>query len=237
MQNTSNKMGSQLVTKMLFGRSMPIICSMMIQALYNVVDSIFVALISGDALTAVSIVFPFQLLMIALATSSCVGINILLRFTADAVAAYGICSKLQNFVFMPIYGWSNGMVPAFSYNLSAGKTDRIKTITKVSITIVFGITLCGTTVCSLFTHGLLNLFDASDKILKIGTLALRIFVISFPFAGFSVISGSVFQASGKGCYSIILTAIRQFAILIPCTYCLSMWFGLNAIWWSFLLAE
>lgn len=76
MQNTNNKMDSQPVTKMLFGISMPVICSMMIQALYNVIDSMYVAHISGNALTAVLIVFPFQLLMIALATGSGVGINI-----------------------------------------------------------------------------------------------------------------------------------------------------------------
>lgn len=76
MQSLNNKMGSQPVTKMLFGISMPIICSMMIQALYNVIDSMYVAHISGNALAAVSIVFPFQLLMIALATGSGVGINI-----------------------------------------------------------------------------------------------------------------------------------------------------------------
>ena len=76
MQNSDNKMGCQPVIKILFGISTPIICSMMIQALYNVVDSIYVAHISDNALTAVSIVFPFQLLMIAVATGSGVGINI-----------------------------------------------------------------------------------------------------------------------------------------------------------------
>lgn len=163
--------------------------------------------------------------------------RILLQFITDAVAVYGICSKLQNFVFMPVYGWSNGMVPAFSYNLSAGKNDRIKEIARVSITVVLCITLCGTAVCSLFTRRLLNLFDASDKMLQIGIPALRIFSLSFPFAGFCVISNSVFQASGKGFYSIILTILRQFAILFPCAYCVSKWFGLNAIWWSFPVAE
>lgn len=129
------------------------------------------------------------------------------------------------------------MVPAFAYNLSAGKNDRIKKIVRVSMIVVFCITLCGTVVCSLLTHPLLNLFDASDKMLQIGIHALRIFSLSFPFAGFCVIANSVFQASGKGFYSMILTIIRQFAILLPCAYCISKWFGLNAVWWSFLLAE
>lgn len=427
MQNTNNKMDSQPVTKMLFGISTPIICSMMIQALYNVIDSIYVAHISDNALTAVSIVFPFQLLMIAVSTGSGVGINIvvssllgkrdlpravkasknslllgcinfavlgvsgffladhfvgmqlsapgilndsvaymkiiagasvgyflsvvyerllqstgktvfsmlmqpagavlniildpilifgllgapklgvagaawatviaqtvslllgavlhrqankeilcplpkfkpdmrvilrmyklglpsfliqtvgsvitffinrlLLQITEDAVAVYGICSKLQNFVFMPVYGWSNGMVPAFSYNRNAGKNDRIKEIAKVSIGVTLCLTFSGTIICNLFPQQLFHLFDASGKMLQIGIPALRIFSLSFPFSGFCVISNSLFQAAEKGFYSIILTILRQFALLLPCAYCISKWFGGNAIWWSFLLSE
>lgn len=79
-------MGSQPVIKMLFGISMPIICSMMIQALYNVIDSMYVAHISGNALTAVSIVFPFQMLMIALATGSGAVLNMIL----DPIMIFGL---------------------------------------------------------------------------------------------------------------------------------------------------
>lgn len=162
---------------------------------------------------------------------------ILLQFSADAVAVYGICSKLQNFVFMPIYGWSNGMIPSFAYNLSAGKKDRIKKIVIVSVIVVFCITLCGTAVCSVFTHSLLRLFDVSGNMLQVGLYALRTFSYSFPFAGFCVVSNSVFQSCGKGSRSIILTIIRQFIVLVPCAYFISKCFGLNSIWWAFFVAE
>ena len=73
-----NKMGVMPVPKLIITMSLPIMASMMVQALYNVVDSIFVAQISENALTAVSMAFPIQNLMIAVATGTGVGINALL---------------------------------------------------------------------------------------------------------------------------------------------------------------
>lgn len=131
---------------------------------------------------------------------------------------------------MPVYGWGNGMVPAFAYHRSAGSKDRMQAIAKVSITVVLGITLCGTAVCSLLTPQLLHLFDASDTMLQVGIPALRIVSLSFPFAGFCVIANSIFQAFGKGFYSIVLTMIRQFVIWIPCAYCIGKWLQLDGIW-------
>ena len=73
-----NKMGTQPIPSLLFSMAIPIMLSMMVQALYNVVDSIFVAKLSEDALTAVSLGFPMQNLVIAFATGLGVGINALL---------------------------------------------------------------------------------------------------------------------------------------------------------------
>ena len=71
-------MGTMPVKKLIFQMALPLIFSMMIQALYNIVDSVFVSRISEDALTAVSLAFPIQNLMIAFATGTGVGINALL---------------------------------------------------------------------------------------------------------------------------------------------------------------
>ena len=73
-----NKMGTMPVNKLLITMALPIVISMLIQALYNVVDSIFVAKINEDALTALSLAFPMQNLIIAAATGTGVGINALL---------------------------------------------------------------------------------------------------------------------------------------------------------------
>ena len=76
--SNENKMGTMPVNKLLVSMSLPMIASMLVQALYNVVDSVFVAQISENALTAVSLAFPIQSLMIAVSSGTCVGINALL---------------------------------------------------------------------------------------------------------------------------------------------------------------
>ena len=73
-----NKMGVMPVNRLLISMSVPMMISMLVQALYNIVDSMFVAQISENALTAVSLAFPAQNLMIAVATGTGVGVNALL---------------------------------------------------------------------------------------------------------------------------------------------------------------
>lgn len=73
-----NKMGTMPIGKLLFNMSLPMMISMLVQALYNIVDSIFVAKLSENALTAVSLAFPLQTLLIAVATGTGVGMNALL---------------------------------------------------------------------------------------------------------------------------------------------------------------
>ena len=75
---TENKMGTMPVGKLLFNMSLPMMISMLVQALYNIVDSIFVAKLSENALTAVSMAFPIQTLLIAVGTGTGVGMNALL---------------------------------------------------------------------------------------------------------------------------------------------------------------
>lgn len=75
---SENKMGTMPVPKLLFTMSIPMVISMLVQALYNVVDSVFVAKLSEDALNAVSLAFPVQNLMISVAVGTGVGINALL---------------------------------------------------------------------------------------------------------------------------------------------------------------
>ena len=73
-----NKMGTMPIGKLVFNMSLPMMVSMMVQALYNIVDSIFVAKLSENALTAVSLAFPLQTLLIAVGTGTGVGMNALL---------------------------------------------------------------------------------------------------------------------------------------------------------------
>ncbi len=85
-----NKMGVMPIGKLIITMSLPIMISMLVQALYNVVDSIFVARVSENALTAVSMAFPIQSLMIAVGVGTAVGVNALLARSLGA-KRYGPC--------------------------------------------------------------------------------------------------------------------------------------------------
>ncbi|TZE83626.1 MATE family efflux transporter [Calorimonas adulescens] len=163
--------------------------------------------------------------------------KILMGFTATATAVFGVYFKLQSFVFMPVFGLNNGMVPIISYNFGAKKKERITETIKLSVLYAVCIMLIGLTVFQLFPDKLLLLFNASDDMLTIGVPALRTISFSFLFAGYCIVIMSVFQALGNGMMSLIVSIIRQLIVLLPAAYLLSRTGSLNAVWWAFPIAE
>lgn len=164
--------------------------------------------------------------------------KILVSFTETAVAVFGAYFKLQSFIFMPVFGLNNGIVPIMAYNLGAKKPDRIKKTIKLSMIYATSFMLLGFIVFQTIPHVLLgNLFNASAKMLSIGIPALKIISIAFIFAGICIVTISVFQAVGKGMYSLYVSVARQLVVLIPCAYLLSLTGSLNLIWLSFPIAE
>ena len=428
-----NKMGVQPIGKLLFGMSLPMILSMLIQALYNVVDSIYVSQISENALTAVSLVFPMQSLMISVATGTGVGINALLsrnlgakRFkdankvarhaiflaacsfiavaivmffaakpfmgvqTSDpeiyeggviymricccaslglfgavtmerlltstgltmftmitqttgavfniimdpilifgygpfpkmgvagaalatvsgqcigcilglifnlkknkeislklkgfrpdpmligeiyriavpsiimasigsvmtfgfnmilmqylknstAAAVFGVYFKLQSMIFMPLFGLNNGMVPIIAYNYGAEHRGRIMKTYRLAMFTSFALMLIGILAMWIIPDKLLLLFNASENMLGIGVPALRIISLSYIFAGYCIVTGSVMQALGRAFYSMINSITRQLVFLLPSAFLLAAAFrstgGLPQVWYSYDLAE
>ena len=166
------------------------------------------------------------------------GMNkILFVFTPTATAVFGAYFKIQSFVFMPIFGLNNGMVPIISYNYGAARPQRVwKTIRLSNITAMV-IMVLGFAIFQLFPSTLLGLFDASETMLAIGVPALRIISVSFLLAGFCIIAGSVFQAIGNPVYSLIVSVCRQMVVLLPVAWLLSRTGRLELVWWSFPIAE
>ena len=424
---TENKMGIMPVNKLLLGMSVPMMFSMLVQALYNIVDSIFVARIGEDALTAVSLAFPLQSLLIALAGGTCVGLNavlskalgeknfekvnksatnaiflmvlnivvfflvglfavkpfylsqtqdaeivtygvqylsivlmcsfgiffqfvfdkmlqstgntiytmitqmvgavinivldpilifglfgvpkmgvfgaavatvagqiiaaivslifnltknkeinmsfkgfrpdmdiikqiykvgvpsivmqsigsimtygmnqILIAFSTTATAVFGVYFKLQSFVFMPIFGLNNGMVPIVAYNYGAQKRKRLLKTVKLSVAYAVGIMTIGLLIFQLIPDKLFMLFDASEQMLEMGVPALRIISVHFPLAGICIVCGSLFQALGNAVYSMINSICRQIVVLLPAAYLLAQLGNVNYVWWSLPIAE
>ena len=166
------------------------------------------------------------------------GMNkILFVFTPTATAVFGAYFKIQSFVFMPIFGLNNGMVPIISYNYGAARPQRVwKTVRLSTITAVV-IMLLGFTAFQLFPSMLLGMFDASETMLAIGDPALRTISFSFLLAGFCIIAGSVFQAIGNPIYSLIVSVCRQLVVLLPVAWLLSRTGRLELVWWAFPIAE
>ena len=166
------------------------------------------------------------------------GMNkIIIVFTSTATAVFGIYFKLQSFVFMPVFGLNNGMVPIVSYNYGARNKDRIINTIKISIVYAVGMMLIGLCVLQIFPKQILNLFNASNELIIIGVPALKTISLSFIFAGFCVILGSVFQSLGNGVLSLTVSAFRQLVVLLPSAYLLSKTGNLNLVWFAFPISE
>lgn len=163
--------------------------------------------------------------------------KILLVFNTTAAAVFGVYFKLQSFIFMPIFGINNGMVPIIAYNYGARNRKRIMDTIRLATLISIGIMILGVLLFQFFPKTLLGFFDASDHMISIGIPALRIISIHFVLAGYSIIISSTFQALGNGVYSLIVSVARQLVVLLPCAWILAECFGLNAVWFSFPAAE
>ena len=179
-----------------------------------------------------------SMIMQAIGSVMTYGMNrILISFTSTATAVFGVYYKLQSFVFMPIFGMNNGLVPILSYNYGAGKRERFMQAMKLGIMYAVAAMLIGLAVFQLIPATLLELFEASETMIEIGVPALRIISVSYLLAGFCIICGTVFQALGCAIYSMIVSIARQLVVLLPAAYLLSLTGNLNYVWWAFPIAE
>lgn len=166
------------------------------------------------------------------------GMNvILITFSSTATAVFGVYFKLQSFVFMPAFGFNNGVIPVIAYNYGAGSRERVVKTMKHSVAYIMGLLLVGLVILQTIPVPLLKLFEASDNMLALGVPALRIISLSFIFAGFCIACGSAFQALGKAVYSMIVSVARQLVVLLPVAYMLSKLGNVDYVWWAFPIAE
>ncbi len=181
-----------------------------------------------------------SIVMQAIGSVMTYGMNLILEAYGVAQTVFGIYFKLQSFVFMPVFGLNNGLVPIIAYNFGAGKRERVVKAMRSSILYGVCIMLAGLAVMQLFPGQLIAMFDAdaaSAELLVIGIPALRIISLSFAFAGYCIVVGSVFQALGNGVYSMCVSIARQLCVLLPVAWLFSLSGNVNLIWWAFPIAE
>ena len=193
---------------------------------------------SGKIIAAIYKVGIPSIIMQAIGSLMTYGMNrILIGLEMTGATVFGVYFKMQSFVFMPIFGMNNGVVPIIAYNYGAGKRTRMIRTIRYALVYAFAIMLMGLLIFQVFPEQLLRLFNADELMLAYGVPALRIISIHFPVAAICIILGTVFQALGHAFYSLIVSVARQIVVLLPAAYLLSLTGRVTAVWWSFPIAE
>lgn len=157
-----------------------------------------------------------------------------------AIAIFGIYFKLQSFIFMPVFGLNNGMVPIVAFCYGAKSRDRMLKTIKLSVLYAIILLSIGTLIFQFIPDLLLMLFaneGNADALISMGVPALKTISLHFPIASFCIISLSVFQALGNGMLSMGVSFTRQLIVLVPVAFLLSLTQHVSNVWWAFLLAE
>ncbi|MDD6191212.1 MAG: MATE family efflux transporter [Firmicutes bacterium] len=164
---------------------------------------------------------------------------ILNSFTETAVAVMGVYGRLQSFIFMPVIGVNQGVLPILGFNYGARNRKRLLETYKKGFALAFAIMAVGLIIFQLFPHQLLSIFNAegNPEMYTIGEPALRLISICFLPASYGIMTSSVFQATGHGFLSLWSSLIRQLVGVLPIAYVFGKIFGLNAVWLGFPLAE
>ncbi len=179
-----------------------------------------------------------SVLMQAIGTVMTLCMNkVLYGFSLEAMNVFGVYFKLQSFVFMPIFGLTNGMIPIVAYNFGARNRTRVKETIRISAISAVSYMLLGLLAFQTLPDLLLGMFNASPDMFDIGRVALRTISLSFVFAGFAIIASCVCQALGKSIYSLFVSVGRQLVVLIPAAFLLSLTGSVAAVWWAFPISE
>ena len=163
--------------------------------------------------------------------------SILIAFSQSAVSVLGVYFKLQSFVFMPVFGLTHGVMPIMGYNYGARNKKRLMSALKIGSVIAACIMAVGVLLFQILPDKLLLIFNASENMLKIGAPALRIISLCFLPAALGIMFSSLFQAIGRGIYSLIISVLRQLVFLVPAAYVLSKIAGLSFVWAAFPFSE
>ncbi|WP_316608566.1 MATE family efflux transporter [uncultured Ruminococcus sp.] len=179
------------------------------------------------------------------------GINLIISvaditatYAAAYINAFGIYFKLQSFVFMPVFGLNQGVSPIIGYNYGARNKKRMYSAFNLGVVIAAGIMALGTLLFHVAPEWLLSLFEsdaaadmaANARLAEVGVPMLRIISLSFMFAACGIMFGTLFQAIGKGMYSMVMSVCRQLVVLLPVAFILSK-VNMIVMWYAFPIAE
>ncbi len=179
------------------------------------------------------------IVMQAISTVMNMAINaILAAFSTAAYTVFGLYFKLRSFVFMPVLGLNQGLMPIMGYNYGAKKNERLLRSFYQGCGIALVIMLVGVLAFMLLPEQLLGFFNPTEELLRAGIPALRIICLCFPLAALGLVSSNMYQAIGRGNYSLIMSLMRQLVVLVPVAWLLArVTNDVGMVWWAFPIAE
>ena len=231
--------GAALAT--IFGQCVAMVLGVVFNARYNKEIRLSVRMILHPKFALIRDIYKIgipSIIMISIGSVMTFGMNkILMAFSSTAVAVFGVYFKIESIIFMPVFGMNNAAIPIVGYNLGAGKQDRIRRVYRIGCIYATVFMAAGMVLFQAAPAGLLGFFNASDYMLEIGLPALRIISLLFIFAGISIMSSGLFQGTGKSIYSMIVSILRQLAVLLPAAFLLAKLENLTYVWFSLPIAE
>ena len=162
---------------------------------------------------------------------------ILIQFGKPAVNVLGIYFKLQSFIFMPVFGLNQGLMPVLGYNFGARLKNRMKQALATGMIGAGALMAFGTVIFHVFPNQLIQIFSPDEATVAIGVPALRIISLCFVPAAIGITSSTLFQAMGMGVRSLIVSLVRQLIFLLPSAFILARLGGEHYVWYSFVIGE
>ena len=164
-------------------------------------------------------------------------LNLVIKGYNGAIAILGAYFKLQSFVFMPVFGLTQGALPILSYNYGYGNKKRYDRTFKLATLVSFGIMVLGFAIFQALPALLLKAFSLETTYMAAGCFALRIISISFLPAAVSIVITTALQSLGKGVWALAMSLLRQLVFLIPFALILSALYGQKGVWFCYPASE
>jgi putative MATE family efflux protein len=164
--------------------------------------------------------------------------NTLAAFGGEiAIATFGVINRLIMFLFLPMFGIVQGLMPIVGYNYGANALHRVRSTVRLAIVLTTGMSLASTLLLLGAPGVLLRIFTQDDAVISMGIPAIRWIMLAFPTVGFQVVAAGTYQALGHAWPALLLALLRQVILLTPLIFFMPRLFGLTGVWASFPLAD
>jgi putative MATE family efflux protein len=179
-----------------------------------------------------------SIVMQSIASILTLGLNaLLIQFSPTAVAVLGVYYRVQSFIFLPVFGLSQGLLPVLGFNYGARYSKRLTKTFLIGLSLAMVMMVFGTIIFHVFPREIMWLFKAEGELMRMGVKALSVISLCYPFAAIGIIVSTFFQATGHGIYALISAIMRQLVFLLPFAYLLAYYIGVDAVWWSYLYSD